>query len=178
MTALSESDIAIDDLIDRAKAGETAAFEILYRQHVSRVYSLCYRMTANKAQSEELTQEAFIRVWQKLNLFHGDSSFATWLHRLVTNVVISQMRRKNLIDLHDDFETMVSQSADRQSEATVGMDLESAILSLPSGARQVFVLHDVEGYKHAEIAGMMDIAEGTSKTQLHRSRKLLREWMQ
>lgn len=178
MTATTDSDIAIDELIDRAKAGDTSAFELLYRQHVNRVYSLCYRMTTNKALSEELTQEAFIRLWQKLNLFHGDSSFPTWLHRLVTNVVISQLRRKNLIDLHDDFDTMLNQRADRHTETIVGMDLETAILKLPSGARQVFVLHDVEGYKHAEIASMLDIAEGTSKTQLHRGRKLLREWMQ
>ncbi len=178
MTALSDSEQSQDELIARAKAGDTAAFELLYRRYVNKVYSLCYRMTANKALSEELTQEAFIRVWQKLDLFHGDSSFDTWLHRLATNVVISNMRRKNLIDLQDDFNAMLNQQADRNSDTGVGMDLESAILKLPSGARQVFVLHDVEGYKHAEIAGMMEIAIGTSKTQLHRGRKLLREWMQ
>jgi RNA polymerase sigma-70 factor (ECF subfamily) len=168
----------INALVDRAKAGDVSAFEGLYRRHINQVYSLCYRMTVNKSISEELTQEAFVRIWQKLELFSGTSSFSTWMHRLVTNVVISQMRKKNLIDPSDDFEALLNQSADRASSTSVGMDLQSAILKLPNGARQIFVLHDVEGYKHSEISTMLDIAEGTSKTQLHRSRKLLREWMQ
>ena len=179
VTSISESE-TIDDtdtLIMRAKSGETAAFELLYRQHVRQVYSLCYRMTANIAQSEELTQEAFIRVWQKLELFNGQSAFSTWLYRLVTNVVISQMRRKNLLDPQDDFAALLDKRAGNQSDTGIAMDLEAAILQLLTGARQVFVLHDVEGYKHSEVAAMLEIAEGTSKTQLHRGRKLLREWM-
>ena len=167
-----------DDLVERAKAGEVSAFEMLYRQNVNKVYSLCYRMTVNKAIAEELTQEAFVRLWQKLHLFNGTSAFTTWLHRLVTNLVISEMRRKNLLDSLDDFDSLLNQHVHNQAETAVSMDLEAAIVQLPAGARQVFVLHDVEGYKHAEIADMLAIAEGTSKTQLHRSRKLLREWMQ
>ena len=180
VTAVTETtnNTGINVLVDRAKTGDVSAFDGLYRQHVNQVYSLCYRMTVNKSISEELTQEAFVRIWQKLELFNGTSSFSTWMHRLVTNVVISQMRKKNLIDPSDDFEALLNQSADRASSTAVGMDLQSAILKLPNGARQIFVLHDVEGYKHSEISTMLDIAEGTSKTQLHRSRKLLREWMQ
>lgn len=170
--------IDTDALIADAKAGDLNAFEQLYRAHVGLVYSLSYRMVANSARAEELTQEAFVRVWQKLNLFDGQSAFSTWLYRLATNVVLSDLRKKQLVDTKEDFDQMVAEQAHIESHPGEGRDLEAGILQLPDKARQVFVLHDVEGFKHKEIADMLGIAEGTSKTQLHRARKLLREWIQ
>jgi RNA polymerase sigma-70 factor (ECF subfamily) len=176
MTSTSH-EIPTDDLVERAKAGDVSAFEMLYRQHSRAIYSLCYRMVANHAKAEELTQEVFVRLWQKLELFHGQSAFSTWFYRLATNVVLSAMRRKKFIESRQDYDDLLNQHSEPISHPGQGLDLENAILSLPKGARHVFVLHDVEGHKHAEIAEMLCIATGTSKTQLHRARKLLQEWM-
>ena len=161
-----------DDLILRAQEGDVQAFEVLYRQHVGRVHALCRRMAPSEA--DELTQRAFVRAWEALSSFEGRSAFGSWLHRLAVNVILTEKRsaarRTARVIVIDD---PSGSHAPRPVE--VGMDLERAIAALPERAREVFVLHDIEGYKHREIADAMSISEGTSKGQLHRARKLLRE---
>jgi RNA polymerase sigma-70 factor (ECF subfamily) len=161
--------------VARAAAGDVRAFEELYRMHLPRVHSLVRRMTAGR-DADELTQDVFVRVWQKLGTFRGDSTFTTWLHRLAVNVVIErfrtdQVRRARIYDGDDIFEMLPGPAQTRD----IGMDFESALEKLPDGARQIFVLHDVEGYKHHEIATMLEISAGTSKAQLHRARMMLRK---
>lgn len=166
-----------DELVERAQRGDVAAFEALYRQESGRVYALCLRMAGDAGAAEELTQDVFVRVWQKLGLFRFQSAFGTWLHRLAVNVVLqkirSEKRRRNRVHVTDDL-LRFDGGAPR---ATPGkrIDLERALATLPPGAKTVFVLHDVEGYKHEEIAEMTGTAVGTSKAQLHRARKLLRK---
>jgi RNA polymerase sigma-70 factor (ECF subfamily) len=165
------------DLVERARGGDAEAFEQLYRQNVGRVYALCMRMTANPAEAEELTQEAFIRAWEKLSSFRGDASFSTWLHRVAANVVLSYRRsaarRRDRIVAEEDLSN--HQDPEDRTNRGPGVDLEEAIAELPRGAREIFVLFDIEGYRHDEIAEMTGLATGTSKAQLHRARKLLRE---
>jgi RNA polymerase sigma-70 factor (ECF subfamily) len=161
--------------VARAAAGDARAFEALYRTHLPRVHSLVRRMTAGR-DADELTQDVFVRLWQKLGTFRGDSSFTTWLHRLAVNVVIErfrtdQVRRGRLIDGEDIFELLPGPAQTRD----LGMDFEAALEKLPDGAREIFVLHDVEGYKHHEIATLLEISAGTSKAQLHRARMMLRK---
>lgn len=164
-------------LLERARAGDTTAFEGLYREHAGRVYALCLRMAGDAALAEELTQDVFVRVWQKLQLFRGDSAFGTWLHRLAVNVVLQRMRgekrREKRLHVTDDLRPF-DQGGGRETPGK-RIDLERALSTLPPGARTVFLLHDVEGYKHEEIAGLLGSAVGTSKAQLHRARKLLRK---
>jgi RNA polymerase sigma-70 factor (ECF subfamily) len=157
-----------------AAAGDVSAFERVYRTHVSRVHSLVRRMSAGR-DADELTQDVFVRVWQKLGSFRGDSAFTTWLHRLAVNVVIERFRteatrRQRHYDGEGIFETLPARTRSRD----LSMDLETAMTKLPEGAREIFVLHDVEGYKHHEIAALLDISPGTSKAQLHRARMMLR----
>jgi RNA polymerase sigma-70 factor (ECF subfamily) len=161
--------------VARAAAGDVRAFEDVYRTHLPRVHSLVRRMTAGR-DADELTQDVFVRVWQKLATFRGDSSFTTWLHRLAVNVVIErfrsdQVRRARLHDGEGIFETLAGPALTRD----LRMDFEAALEKLPDGAREIFVLHDVEGYKHHEIATMLEISAGTSKAQLHRARMMLRK---
>jgi RNA polymerase sigma-70 factor (ECF subfamily) len=148
---------------------------MLYRAHLARVHSLVRRMTGGR-DAEELTQDVFVRVWQKLGSFRGDSAFTTWLHRLAVNVVIERFRtdaarRQRFQDGEDIFQTLAAHTRSRD----LSMDFEAALLKLPDGAREIFVLHDVEGYKHHEIATMLEISAGTSKAQLHRARMMLRK---
>lgn len=165
-----------------AAAGDRRAFERLYRAHVDRVYSLCARMVADRAAAEELTQDVFVRVWEKLGSFRGESAFSTWLHRLTVNVVLNARktdgRRKSRFDDAGDDDGMDALAMPRLVAPGDRMDLESAIAKLPPGARRIFVLYDVEGYQHEEIAGMLGITAGGSKAQLHRARMLLREALQ
>lgn len=168
---------AMDETVERAVRGDTEAFEHLYRDHVGRIYALCLRMTGNAAEAEDLTQEAFIRAWERLGSFRGDAAFGTWLHRVAANVVISRGRniarlRARVVD--DEDMTRHADPLDRGPQGT-DIDLEGAIASLPDGAREIFVLFDIEGYRHEEIADMTGLAVGTTKAQLHRARKLLRE---
>jgi RNA polymerase sigma-70 factor (ECF subfamily) len=161
--------------VTRAAGGDVRAFEDLYRTHLPRVHSLVRRMTGGR-DADELTQDVFVRIWQKLGTFRGDSSFTTWMHRLAVNVVIErfrseQLRRKRMHDGEAIFETL----AGRAERPDLGMDFETALEKLPDGAREIFVLHDVEGYKHHEIAALLDISAGTSKAQLHRARMMLRK---
>lgn len=178
--SLQQERIAKD--VARATAGDRQAFEQLYHVHVNRVFALCVRMTNDRGTAEELTQDVFVRAWQKLSLFRGDSAFGTWLHRLAVNVVLNarktegrDRRRFGGTDTEDDDEPMEAQFAARAVVPGLSMDLEQAIGMLPPGARKVFVLHDVEGYKHEEIAEQLAITTGGSKAQLHRARMLLRK---
>ena len=175
----------VRDTVSRAQAGDQAAFEELYRGHVGRVYALCLRMTADKGRAEELAQDVFLRAWTKLSTFRGDAAFSTWLHRLTVNVVLadrrSQGKRWALLTGTDElepFEGAAARDAPLGSEGGAKgthLDLEDAIAGLPEGARKVFVLYEIEGYRHDEIAEATGTAVGTSKAQLHRARKLLRE---
>ncbi|HET7369253.1 MAG TPA: sigma-70 family RNA polymerase sigma factor [Gammaproteobacteria bacterium] len=172
-TATPRDDAAIPleaGLVARARKGHAAAFEQLYRRHASRIYAVCLRLSGNPAQAEEFTQEAFVKAWQSLARFRGDSGFGTWLHRIAINTALAHFRRAARdVDAPppDDEDTL-------DEEPGVMLDLETAIAHLPDRARQVFVLHDIEGYRHEEIAELAGIAAGTSKAQLHRARKLLR----
>ena len=163
-----------------AAAGDRRAFERLYRAHVNRVFSVCARMVADRARAEELTQDVFVRAWEKLALFRGESAFTTWLHRLAVNVVLNA--RKSDTRRRSRFDTEYDNEDGEESFATTlpfqpgdMLDLEQAIEKLPPGARRVFVLHDIEGYKHEEIAEMFGVTSGACKAQLHRARRLLRE---
>jgi len=172
----SESAPKAADLEDaaRAAAGDTRAFERLYRAHVGRIHGLVRRMLGAD-EAAEVTQDVFVRVWQKLGTFRGDAAFSTWLHRVAVNVVLS--RRAQLGARRDRFitdDTVLETLPARPGGRTLGLDFESAMDRLPEGARAVFVLHDIEGYRHAEIAGLMGVSPGTSKAQLHRARMLLR----
>ena len=163
--------------VARAAAGDVRAFEQLYRLHLPRVHSLVRRMTAGR-DADELTQDVFVRLWQKLGTFRGDSSFTTWLHRLAVNVVIERFRtdrtrRARLVD----GDALLDSLPARPHTRDIGMDFEAALARLPDGAREIFVLHDVEGYKHHEIATLLGISAGTSKAQLHRARMMLRRHM-
>ena len=165
----------------RAAAGDRQAFERLYRGHVNRIYALCARMVADRTRAEELTQDVFVRAWEKLRLFRGESSFATWLHRLAVNVVLndrkSEGRRRDRFEEEDDEHGMDGFTGVVGMPLAPGdlLDLEKAITKLPPGARRVFILHDVEGYKHEEIAEQLGVTTGATKAQLHRARMLLRE---
>lgn len=170
----------VDDeslIVQRARRGDTTAFEQLYRQNVGRVYALCMRMCGNPADAEELTQVVFIRAWEKLWTFRGTSAFSTWLHRLAVNVVLSERRsktrRESRMMLTDDLTKFERPGPTSSNGAR--LDLESALAKLPEGARTVFVLHDIEGYRHREIGKLMGVTDGASKAQLHRARKLLRK---
>ena len=167
------------DLIHRAQRGDQAAFEALYRRHAGRVYGLCLRLTADAAEAEELAQDAFVRAWERLASFRGESAFSSWLYRLTVNVVFlhrrAARRRWRRVFTTDDPEAHERPAAREESEPGAALDLERAVAALPPGAREVFVLHDVEGYRHEDIARLSGIAVGTSKAQLFRARRLLRE---
>lgn len=161
--------------VARAAAGDRRAFERLYREHVDRVFSLCVRMTGDRAAAGELTQDVFVRAWEKLALFRGESAFSTWLHRLAVNVVLTARKTAGRRGAHDGGDDAIAAIAARPHAPGDRIDLEGAIAGLPPGARRIFVLHDVEGYKHEEIADFLGITAGGSKAQLHRARLLLRE---
>jgi RNA polymerase sigma-70 factor, ECF subfamily len=172
------------EAIERAKRGDEEAFETLYHLHKRRVYSLCLRMTANTAAAEDLTQEAFLQLFRKIGTFRGESAFSTWLHRMAVNVVLMQLRKKGLplVSLE---ETMESEEESPKKEPGAEdvrlagslnrIQLQQAIGDLPPGYRMVFLLHDVEGYEHNEIAEMVGCSIGNSKSQLHKARMKLRE---
>jgi len=172
----------MNDVVQRAQAGDQAAFEALYRDHVGRVYALCLRMTADVGRAEELSQDVFLRAWTKLSTFRGDAAFSTWLHRLAVNVVLADKRSQGkrwsrLIgtDELEVFEGAIAEGKPEEAPKGSNIDLEEAIAGLPEGARKVFVLYEIEGYRHQEIAEVTGTAVGTSKAQLHRARKLLRK---
>jgi RNA polymerase sigma-70 factor (ECF subfamily) len=166
-----------DDLVARAQAGDQKAFRELYRQNAGRVYALCLRLTGDAYAAEERTQDVFVRLWDKLRSFRGESAFSSWLHRLAVNVVLNERRttgrRERRVTPAED-PAALEQHRGNPTEG-LSIDLERAIAELPDGAREVFVLFDIEGYGHADIASLTGIAEGTSKAQLFRARRLLRE---
>jgi RNA polymerase sigma-70 factor (ECF subfamily) len=177
MNVADNSDRGESGLVERAAAGDVEAFEELYRVNVGRVYALCLRMAGDQTLAEELAQEAFVRAWQKLGSFRGASAFSTWLHRVTVNVVLghrrSTARREARVRAVGD--ELPQNVAGPEAGTAESIDLERAISSLPDGARTVFVLHDVEGFRHQDVSRLMGIAVGTSKAQLHRARKLLRK---
>jgi len=172
------------EAIERAKQGDAAAFEVLYNLHKRRVYSLCLRMTTNTAEAEDLTQEAFLQLFRKIGTFRGESAFSTWLHRMAVNVVLMQLRKKGLqvVPLDDENEgeeETPKKDYGAQDNVLAGsldrLQLKNAIDRLPPGYRNIFVLHDVEGFEHNEIAEMVGCSIGNSKSQLHKARMKLRE---
>lgn len=179
---------ATDDatLVRLAAAGDARAFERLYRRHVSRIYGLCVRLVdGDRSKADQYTQDAFVRAWEKLGSFRGESQFSTWMHRLTVNLVLGEHRLlKRWVSFEDlpagaDADDEGADLADHavshpQQQIGERMDLERAIAKLPKGARAVLLLHDVEGYQHEEIATLTGIAVGTSKAQLHRARKLMK----
>jgi RNA polymerase sigma-70 factor (ECF subfamily) len=172
-------DAPSDDSADaaRALAGDMTAFERLYRRHVPRVHSLCRRMIGD-TEADDVTQEVFVRAWRKLGKFRGESAFGTWLYRLAVNVILG--RRATLGSYRQRFaasDPLAIPFVARRERVDLRVDFEAAIAKLPRGAREVFLLHDVEGYTHEEIAGLLDVSAGTSKSQLHRARMALRQYL-
>jgi RNA polymerase sigma-70 factor (ECF subfamily) len=169
------------ELVRAAAAGDAAAFEQLYQQHYRRVYSLCLRMLGSPTQAEDLTQEVFLQVFRKLGSFRGDSAFTTWLHRLTVNQVLMHFRKRGVKLEHTSEEGDFSNVVDTPLQSTRRISmvdrlaLEKAIAELPPGYRTVFTLHDIEGYEHEEVAGLLGVSIGTSKSQLHKARMRLRE---
>lgn len=175
---------AESQLLDRACRGEEEAFAALFEKHKRRVYSLCLRMTGDTAEAEDLTQEAFLQLFRKLSTFRGESAFSTWLHRLVVNVVLMRLRKKgiqkvSLDEADNSQEEPVKREYGEDDRRLLGsidrIALNDAIGQLPPGYRAVFVLHDVQGYEHNEIARIMNCSVGNSKSQLHKARLKLRE---
>ena len=177
-----QASVPTDDSADVALAasGDRIAFERLYRAHVNRVFSICTRMCGSRTRGEELTQDVFVRAWEKLPQFRGDAQFSTWIHRVAVNIALTDRKneaksRQRMVE--DDSET--GETPLQRASVSPGygdrMDITAAMEKLPRGARQIFVLHDIEGYKHEEIAEMCGITAGGSKAQLHRARLLLRE---
>jgi RNA polymerase sigma-70 factor, ECF subfamily len=175
------------EAIERAKQGDAEAFQVLYDRHKRRVYSLCLRMTANTAEAEDLAQEAFLQLYRKIGTFRGESAFSTWLHRLSVNVVLMHLRKKGLPLVSLEEATQSASSDDDTPKKDFGsedvalagsidrLELRKAVESLPPGYRTIFVLHDVEGYEHNEIAGIVGCSIGNSKSQLHKARMKLRD---
>lgn len=171
--------------IEKAKQGDAQAFHQLYEKHKRRVFSLCLRMTANTAEAEDLTQEAFLQLYRKIGTFRGESAFSTWLHRLSVNVVLMHLRKKSLpvVSLEETTQVGEEDSAKKdfgaEDLALAGsidrLQLQRAVDDLPPGYRTIFVLHDVEGYEHNEIASIVGCSIGNSKSQLHKARMKLRD---
>lgn len=160
-----------------AAAGDAAAYERIYRRHVNRIHALAHRMIG-PAEAEDATQDVFVRAWEKLSLFRGDAQFGTWLYRLAINVILG---RRGSVVKHDERygggDPSVLPLAGRRDRVDLRMDFEQAVQRLPAGARQVLVLHDVEGYTHEEIAELLNVSVGTTKSQLHRARMTLRQYL-
>ncbi|WP_214000878.1 RNA polymerase sigma factor [Arsukibacterium sp.] len=162
--------------IAAAQQGDKQAFYLIYQQFIGRVYAICWRLLANKQQAEDASQEVFIKLWQQLPAFRGDSSFATWLHSVATRTAIDCWRQQKNLRLTDSSDQLDMPEPTIHCTGDTAT-LEQAILRLPAQARAVFVLFALEGYQHQEIASLLGIAEGSSKAQYHRARQLLREWL-
>jgi RNA polymerase sigma-70 factor (ECF subfamily) len=169
------------ELAQKSAAGDIAAFEELYKRHFRRVYALCLRMTGSPEEAEDLTQEVFTHLFKTVGSFRGESAFTTWLHRLTVNQVLMHFRRRKsrpeFTTEEGETPVQIVQGTENQNRMPVvdRILLENAISKLPPGYRSVFVLHDVEGHEHGEIAEMLGISEGTSKSQLHKARLKLRD---
>ena len=181
-----ETEMPEAEALRRAQQGDAEAFERLYRLHSRRVYSVVLRMVGNTAEAEDLTQEAFLQLFRKIHTFRGDSAFSTWLHRLAVNVVLMKLR-KNVLPMTSLDETMEPDDENSGPKTEIGavdkalagsidrVNLERAVDQLPPGYRSVFLLHDVQGFEHNEIANLMECSIGNSKSQLHKARTRLRE---
>jgi RNA polymerase sigma-70 factor (ECF subfamily) len=167
---------AIGD-IARAQKGDVDAFERIYRAHVGRVTALCLRLTGDGQAAEELMQDVFVKAWERLPAFRGESALSTWLHRVTVNAFLHERRSKSRRGAHEETTDDIAAIPVAMVSSDPGdrMDLENAIARLPKGARTAFVMHDIEGYKHEEIAAMSGIAAATVRAQLHRARRLLME---
>jgi RNA polymerase sigma-70 factor (ECF subfamily) len=172
-------EVAIDATVIRARDGDPEAFARLYDTHAPRIHAVCLRLSGDPAQAGELLQDVFVRAWQRLGSFRGESAFGTWLHRLAINVVLQaargNQRRTRRVSLGDDLKVAGIDGPVRMAEPGLRLDLEQAVAGLPDILRAVFVLHDVEGFQHGEIAALLDIPVGTSRSHLFRARRLLRE---
>ena len=176
------------EAIGQAQQGVGAAFEYLYKAHCRRVYSLCLRIIKNRAEAEDLTQQVFLQLFRKISTFRGESVFSTWLHRVTVNIVLMHVRRKKTAELPaEDLQgrTSKGESSSEHGSSDFSMfgaierlNLMRAIRKLPSGYKQIFLLHDVIGYEHGEIAGLLGCTTGSSKSQLHKARKRLRQMLQ
>lgn len=179
-TEIVEADSPDFALTQKAASGNISAFELLYERYHRRTYSLCLRMTNSQTEAEDLTQEVFIQLFRKIGSFRGDSAFSTWLHRLTVNQVLMYFRRRSVKN------EKTSESGEMPEQTVSGTEnprkmpvldriaIKNAIVQLPPGYRNVFVLHDVEGYEHEEVARLLGISVGTSKSQLHKARLKLR----
>ena len=179
---VTEVPVATADRMDDvrlAQRGDSAAFERLYRAHVGRVHALALRLTADRLRAEELVQDAFVRAWERLGSFRGESSVATWLHRLTVNVFLAGARTNRRRDAHEQGHAEVPDATIVPHDGDLGpegrMDLEQAIARLPEGARTAFVLHELQGYSHEEIAKLSGVATATVRAQLFRARRRLME---
>jgi RNA polymerase sigma-70 factor (ECF subfamily) len=176
------------EAINPAKEGVAAAFEYLYKAHCRRVYGLCLRMIKNPAEAEDLTQQAFLQLFRKISTFRGEAGFSTWLHRVTVNIVLMHLRRKKPTELLAEGLERRTSNGESSSEhgssdtsmygAIERLNLMRAIRKLPSGYKQIFLMHDVIGYEHSEIAGLLGSSTGSSKSQLHKARKRLRRLLQ
>jgi RNA polymerase sigma-70 factor (ECF subfamily) len=179
------TDMPEAEVISKAQEGDIRCFEMLYARHKRRVFSLCLRMTGNYADAEDFTQEAFVQLYRKIKSFRGESAFSTWMHRLSVNIVLMHLRKKNLSEISLQ-ELLEPQQGEERPKKELGMTdnvlrgsvervtLEQAIEELPPGYRIIFVLHDIEGYEHNEIAELLCCSIGNSKSQLHKARMKLR----
>lgn len=169
----------IDLTVRRAQQGDPEAFGALYDAHASRIHAVCLRLSGDPTEAAELLQDVFVRAWERLATFRGDSQFGTWLHRLAVNVVFQRgratRRRRQRVMVAADLPDDPPSSASRGDDPGVRLDLEDAVATLPEALRRVFVLHDVEGYQHAEIAEAMGMPVGTCRSHLFRARRMLRE---
>ena len=177
---------SFSEIIRLAQQGDAAAFEIIYQHHCGRVYALCLRMLRDPVEAEDLVQEVFIQLFRKIHTFRGESAFSTWLHRLTANLVLMRLRRKRPVSISLDEITGSEEENGKPRQEIGGPDarlsglvdrvtLQSAIAQLPSGYREIFVLYDVQGYEHSEIAQILGRSIGNSKSQLHKARKRLHE---
>jgi RNA polymerase sigma-70 factor (ECF subfamily) len=181
-SGLAEREAAGEDaLVDGARRGDVDAFERLYHLHAGRVYALCLRLAGEPVEARELVQDTFVHAWEALPRFRGESSLTTWLHRIAVNAMLERRRRDKrrsarvaLVEDEDDGESApMAGGFVAPTDVATAIDLERAIAALPPGVRRAFVLHEVEGYTHEEVAGMTGLATGTLRAQLHRARQLL-----
>lgn len=179
LTATLPREVVIDATVLRAREGDSEAFARLYDTHAPRIHAVCLRLSGDPARAGELLQDVFVHAWQRLGTFRGESAFGTWLHRLAVNVVLQgargEQRRTRRVALGDDLAPSGFDAPARNTEPGLRLDLEQAVAALPAILREVFVLHDVEGFQHGEIAALLSVPVGTCRSHLFRARRLLRE---
>ena len=182
---LTPNGLSLPETIRLAQSGDAAAFENLYQAHSRRVYALCLRMVGNRAEAEDLTQEAFLQMFRKIQTFRGEANFSTWLHRVTVNIVLMKLRRKKRLEFSleegterdEDSPTPRNEFGEADVRLTGSIDrinLQRAIEQLPPGFKSIFILHDIQGYKHNEIGEILGCSAGNSKSQLHKARMRLR----